>query len=119
MIYIIDAQLPKKLSTWLKDGGFDSIHTLDLPDQNDTEDLEIIRISTETENSVIVSKDKDFPDYRIIKGLPQRLLWVTTGNITNTRLLELFEKAFSQIHTEFESGKLFVELSNDSIIVHE
>jgi predicted nuclease of predicted toxin-antitoxin system len=64
MIYIVDAQLPRKLSIWLNENGFESIHTLDLPDQNDTQDLEIIRISTEMENSVVVSKDKDFPDYR-------------------------------------------------------
>ena len=119
MKYIIDAQLPRKLSTWLNDNGFEAIHTLDLPDKNDTEDLEIIRISTEIDSSVVVSKDKDFPDYRFIKNLPHRLLWVTTGNIVNKDLLILFENAINQIDSEFRGGKLFIELSNDCLIIHE
>ena len=112
MKYIVDAQLPKRLSRWLNANSYDSIHTLDLPDKNDTEDIEI-------QDSVVVSKDKDFPDYRFIKGLPQRLLWVTTGNIVNKELISLFERGFSKIDSEFKDGRLFIELSNESIIIHE
>lgn len=119
MKYIIDAQLPKKLSEWLNYKGYDSIHTLDLPAQNDTEDMEIIRISVEIKNSVVVSKDQDFPDYRLIKNIPNRLLWVTTGNIKNKDLLKLFAESFETIHNKFEEGNKFIELTNDSLIIHE
>jgi predicted nuclease of predicted toxin-antitoxin system len=119
MKYIVDAQLPKKLSNWLNENGYESIHTLDLPEKNDTQDSEIIRISTEIDDSVVISKDRDFPDYRFIKKLPTLLLWVTTGNIINKELLKIFEEAFKQIDNHFQNGKLFIELTNDSIIVHE
>jgi len=119
MKYIVDAQLPKKLSKWMNSNGYEAIHTLDLPAKNDTQDLEIIRISTEIDDSVVVSKDKDFPDYRFIKGLPYRLLWITTGNIINKELFAMFERVFAQIDHEFKEGKLFIELSNDSIVIHE
>lgn len=119
MIYIVDAQLPKRLSLWLNENGYESIHTLDLPEKNDTEDLEIIRISSNIAQSVLVSKDKDFPDYRFIKGLPERLLWGTTGKISNKDLFKIFEKAFYQIDDEFKKGSSFIELSNESIIIHE
>jgi len=41
MKFIVDAQLPKKLSELLVKKGFDSLHTLDLPNNNATTDNEI------------------------------------------------------------------------------
>ena len=43
--FIVDAQLPKKLSLLLKYKGYDSIHTLELPNKNKTKDSEINHIS--------------------------------------------------------------------------
>jgi hypothetical protein len=31
----------------------------------------------------------------------------------------MFEEVFSQIDDEFKSGKSFIELTNDSLIIHE
>lgn len=119
MKYIVDAQLPRKLVKWMNAEGYNAIHTLDLPDKNATSDSEIIRISSLDNMSVIVSKDKDFPEQRIIRGKPERLLWITTGNIRNEILLGLFSREFKNIHDLFVKGSLFVELSNDSITIHE
>lgn len=55
MKFIIDAQLPRKLSTFLIEKGFDSIHTLDLPKKNKTSDSEINKISIEQER-ILISK---------------------------------------------------------------
>ena len=38
MKFILDAQLPKKLSDFLIWKGYDAIHTLDLPLKNKTKD---------------------------------------------------------------------------------
>jgi len=38
MKFIVDAHLSKKLSLFLNEKGFDSIHTLDLPNKNSTSD---------------------------------------------------------------------------------
>jgi predicted nuclease of predicted toxin-antitoxin system len=45
MKFLIDAQLPKALSQILKDAGQDSLHTLDLPNKNNTTDTQINELS--------------------------------------------------------------------------
>lgn len=59
MKFIIDAQLPRKLSTFLNEKGFDSIHTLDLSKGNNTLDTEINILSIKEER-ILISKDSDF-----------------------------------------------------------
>ena len=48
---------------------------------------------------------------------PQRLLVVTTGNITNTALLSLFELHLDAIAAAFD-GADFVEVGPDTLVVH-
>ncbi|WP_051041123.1 DUF5615 family PIN-like protein [Fibrisoma limi] len=59
MKFIIDAQLPPTLKHFFQHRGYDTIHTLDLPLQNDTPDQEVCRIAT-SENRIVVTKDVDF-----------------------------------------------------------
>jgi len=75
--FIIDAQLPKSLANWLKNQRHDAIHTLDLPDANQSDDREIITVA-DRENRIVVSKDSDFFDDHIIRGIPKQLLVVKT-----------------------------------------
>lgn len=118
MKFIVDAHFPKKLVIWLVNEGEDAIHTTDLPDKNSTSDNVIIDIA-EKENRIIITKDSDFIQHRIIRGQPRRLLMITTGNIVNKALLRLFENNFSTIQKWFEEGKQVIELDNDSITIHE
>ena len=59
MNFIVDAQLSKSLSDFLKSAGQNSIHTLELDNKNKTPDNIIIEIS-EKENRVVIPKDYDF-----------------------------------------------------------
>ena len=59
MKFIVDAHLPRKLSNFLNEKGFDCIHTLDLPKKNATSDREINALSIK-EQRVVISKDSDF-----------------------------------------------------------
>ena len=59
MKFIVDAQLPKLLSDLLNNRGFDSIHTLDLPNKNSTSDKEITEIAF-NEKRIVITKDNDF-----------------------------------------------------------
>ncbi|MEL7221727.1 MAG: DUF5615 family PIN-like protein [Bacteroidota bacterium] len=117
MKFLVDAHFPKRLSTWLKENSQDSIHTLDLPDQNKISDREIIR-RAELDSRIIITKDSDFIQFRILLGEPDRILMVTTGNIVNKDLIALFENNFPTIRGLFEKGKKVIELDNQSIIVH-
>lgn len=118
MKFIVDAHLPISLKNWLNENEQDAIHTRDLPRQNFTEDPEVIRVAIE-ENRIIISKDSDFPKHQILHGIPDRILMITTGNIVNKVLIQLFENNFETIRQAFEEGHKLVELNNASIIIHE
>lgn len=83
MKFLIDAQLPLRLSHLLAKADHDSIHTSDLPDGNRTSDRQLAHIA-DSENRVVVTKDRDFRDSHLLQNLPRRLLVVTTGNIAKT-----------------------------------
>jgi predicted nuclease of predicted toxin-antitoxin system len=117
MKFLVDANLPFKLAINLRNKGFDVIHTDNLPNKERTTDKEIRVISIE-QNRTIVTKDSDFLDSHLIQEIPAKLLFVTTGNITNNELLYLVEKHFEQIIQLFDIYD-FIEINNDEIIGHE
>lgn len=82
MKFIVGAHLPYRLKTWLNQTGFDAIHTGDLPQANETQDLDIARIA-DAENRIVVSKDSDLLKLRVLKNTPKQFLMITTGNIVN------------------------------------
>ncbi len=96
MKFIVDAQLPKSLSEFLKWKGFDSIHTLELPEKNRTRDKKINKISKE-QGRILITKDRDFLESFLIKYEPKKLIIIRTGNIPNRYLLEIFSNNLEQI----------------------
>ncbi len=78
MKFLIDAQLPVRLSRFLQRAGYDTIHTRDLPQQNATSDTEVNTISIQ-ESRIVITKDSDFFDSFLIRQEPYKLLLVTTG----------------------------------------
>lgn len=117
MKWLIDAQLPRRLAVRLKDLGHDAIHTLDLPERNRTSDAEVNRFADQ-DDRVVVSKDRDFLDSLLITGMPSRLLWVTTGNISNADLLALFESLLPELHNAFLKYDC-VELTTSGLMIHQ
>lgn len=116
MKFLIDAQLPKRLALLLTNLGYDVIHTLDLPNKNATADVEINHISM-TEKRIVISKDRDFFDSILLHQKPFKLLFVTTGNISNNQLIDLFTKNMVSICDLFEKYQL-IEININDIIVH-
>ncbi|MCY7350024.1 MAG: DUF5615 family PIN-like protein [Cytophagaceae bacterium] len=45
MKFLVDAQLPPLLAIWLSERGFDTKHTDDLPDRDETEDHYIRQVA--------------------------------------------------------------------------
>jgi predicted nuclease of predicted toxin-antitoxin system len=117
MKFFVDANLPFKLAINLRDRGFDVLHTDNLPNKERTTDKEIRKVSID-QNRIIVTKDSDFLDSHLIHGIPSKLLFVTTGNITNKDLLMLIEKYFERILQLFDIYDL-IEINNEAIVVHE
>ena len=113
MKFVIDAQLPYGLKIFLKDNGFDAIHTDDMPNRERTTDKEIINIS-ELENRIIITKDKDFLDSHILLNKPEKLVLITSGNIKNKEFFVLFRNNFKTI-TELLSKHSLIELNSFDI----
>jgi len=59
--FLVDAQLPRKITAWLSAAGYDAIHTLDLPDANQSTDEQVNDVA-DREQRVVVTKDADFVD---------------------------------------------------------
>ncbi|WP_077921475.1 DUF5615 family PIN-like protein [Spirosoma sp. 209] len=117
MIYLVDAQLPYLLADVLREKGYDVIHTDDLPDKDETSDSVIRELATR-QNRIVITKDTDFQDSYLLFKKPPQLLLVTTGNIKNRKLLDLFRQTIAAIDTLF-AQHTFIELTNEDFIVHE
>ena len=114
MEFLIDAQLPWRLKLWLVDTGFDAIHTEDLPNGNETHDSEIAERAV-AEHRILITKDSDFLKLKILENKPEKLLLITTGNINNNNLLNLFSENFSAILILFQTFEI-VELNNTLVM---
>ena len=117
MKFLIDAHLPKKLSLLLQWKGYNSLHTLDLPNKNRTTDSQINQISVD-EKRVLISKDLDFIESIILSNKPYKLISVATGNISNKKLLEIFSRNID-IMVQYLKNSKVIEVTNDTIIVKD
>ncbi|MCA1993013.1 MAG: DUF5615 family PIN-like protein [Coleofasciculus sp. S288] len=117
MKFLVDAQLPIRLARLLREAGYDTIHTRELPQQNATPDSIINSISIQEER-IVITKDSDFVDSFLTVQQPYKLLLITTGNIKNTDLEILFTTNLPLI-VDLLSQHNYIELSRDSVIVHQ
>jgi len=115
MKFLIDAHLPKRLSLFLSWKGYDSLHTLDLPNQNMTKDSQINQISID-EYRIVISKDLDFIESLLISNKPYKLIYISTGNITNNQLLEIFSQNIEKI-VEYISEYRLIEITDSNILI--
>jgi len=115
--WLVDAQLPMRLAVHLRQCGEDVIHTLEMPHGNRTADKEIAT-TADIEDRVVISKDSDFVDSLIIRRIPRKLLHVTTGNIANDKLVDLFHIHLPAIKAAFGESDL-VELHATGLVVHQ
>ncbi|ELR99184.1 DUF5615 family PIN-like protein [Gloeocapsa sp. PCC 73106] len=117
MKFLVDAQLPIRLAKFLQASGYNTIHTLNLPEQNYTSDNQINEISIKQER-IVITKDSDFVDSFLTIQRPYKLLLITTGNIKNSFLEEIVASQLPKLVDLFEQYK-YIELSREAIIVHQ
>src|SRR5207248_6138813 len=115
--FLIDAQLPRRMTAWLTAAGCDAIHTLDLPDANRTTDARINDVA-DREQRAVVTKDADFVDSHLLRGRPAKLLLISTGNITNRELEALVVPFIPDLAREF-GAHAFLELGRTGLVVRD
>jgi len=113
--FLIDTQLPPLLRDWLNGKGFDAIHTLDCEKGIFIEDAEI-RIIAVRQDRIVVTKDKDFLQYYLVKGAPPKVLLLDLGNLKNNMLLNLFRNNMNSIVETFENKANLVLFESDKIL---
>lgn len=116
MRFIIDAQLPRRIATLPNQAGHDTLHTLDLPQANRTPDTKILQVAAR-ENRVVVSKNSDFVDSFLLDRKPEKLLLISTGNITNRNLEAVLLPNLTVTVAALEEND-FVELTRTALIIH-
>jgi predicted nuclease of predicted toxin-antitoxin system len=117
MKFIVDAQLPRRLAQLIQNAGYNAIHTLDLPQRNNTPDSNINTLSI-NEERIVITKDSDFVDSFFAIQKPYKLLLVSTGNIKNSDLEAIFAASLLQIVDLFSQNS-YIEIDQNTIIVHQ
>ena len=105
------------MCVWLEAAGHDALHTLDLPGRNRTADEEVVAVAAR-DGRIVVTKDDDFVESFLVRGKPDRLLLVTTGNIANAELETLMRMNLDTLVRAFETAR-FVELGRSELLIHE
>lgn len=113
--FIVDTQLPPKLTRLLVSWGFDAIHTTFFPDGHLLSDHEIVHIAI-AQDRIVVTKDSDFFDNYLLRGIPPPVLLLQFGNIDNAELSQIFRVNISTIQQLFESGSGLVLFSRQQIL---
>lgn len=116
MNFLVDAHLPRRVCRILESYGHTAIHTLDLPQQNRTDDRNIMHYA-DTNDCIVTTKDSDFVDAFYLQKTPQKLWLISTGNITNPDLERLIRANLATVVALFASHS-FIEMSRTDIIAH-
>ena len=116
MKFLVDAQLPRRLVSRLREAGHEAIHTLDLPLGNSTPDSAINELSI-LEGYVVVTKDADIVNSFLLHRRPPKLLLVSTGDIRNSELESLVTSNLESIAAQFDAFD-FIEINQRAIIFH-
>ena len=115
MKFLVDANLPPRLSVWLRSHRHEAEHLFDrnLLTATDTQIWE----RGSAENLVIFSKDVDFYDRALLFGPPPQVVHVAVGNCSNTRLFEVLTHEWDDIERALVSGSRLISITLDKIEV--
>lgn len=106
----IDAQLSPLVAKWVEDRfGIETVPVRELGFR-DAKDIQIFRAAREAD-ATILTKDADFPHLLSRHGAPPKVLWLTCGNTSNTRLQAILTRALPEALALLESGEDLVQIS--------
>ena len=111
MINWVDAQLSPSLALWINEYlGIEARHIEELG-MRSSKDPEIFDAARES-GVVVVTKDRDFRELLERLGSPPSVIWITCGNTSNTRLIEILQCALPSALELLEQGESLVEISD-------
>lgn len=117
MKFVCDVHLSYKLVKFLNNAGCDALHANELPNKWESSDDEIALLA-DKEGRIVVTKDKDFFNSHMLGRSPAKLIRLTSGNISNQLILEIFQKwlpVFAEMNKE---ARFCVEINEDGIFTY-
>jgi predicted nuclease of predicted toxin-antitoxin system len=108
MRFIIDAQLPPALARMLTEHGYVAEHVTDIG-LRDADDSPIWHYALQHQ-TIIVTKDEDFP-HRLSQSVTAPvILWLRIGNTSRKALLQWFEPLLPSIIKHIQQGDRLIEV---------
>jgi predicted nuclease of predicted toxin-antitoxin system len=96
----ISPRIVKQLSITFPDST--QVRIIGLQDASDIEIFEYARLH----NFSIVTFDSDFVDLNVVKGIPPKIIWLKTGNLTTKSITLLLNKNLNDIRKFLISEEL-------------
>ncbi len=109
MRFLVDANLPPALASWLRDRGYAADHVSDTGETSRT-DAEIWREAVSA-GSVLVSKDEDFARRRSVSSEGPQVVWIRLGNTRRAALFSHLERVWPRLESALQHGEPLVEVS--------
>lgn len=108
----LDAQLSPSLAFWFRRTCAVScfaVRELGLRDSTDRD----IYMAARTASAIIVTKDVDFVQLLERHGPPPQVLWLTCGNTSNERLVQILSGYWPAISALLNAGEPLVEVGDE------
>jgi predicted nuclease of predicted toxin-antitoxin system len=106
MIFLVDENLPPRRATWFTQKGHDGIHVYDLNLRSTNDDK--LAAYARSAGAIIVMKDADFKSAKDIQTL-----WIRTGNVASSALIDLLDRAWPAIERSLNDGERLVVVYDD------
>lgn len=108
MRFLVDAQLPPALARFIASRGHEAEHVADCGLERASDAA--IWDHAVAVGAVIVTKDEDFAQRRIIQGQGPRIAWIRQPNTRRRELLASFERALPLIIEALDRGDALIEI---------
>jgi predicted nuclease of predicted toxin-antitoxin system len=109
MRFLVDAQLPPALASWLTARGHEAQHVSDCGLER-AHDVAIWDHAAAT-SAIIITKDEDFAALVARTEQPRpAVVWLRVGNTRRAQLLRWLEPVFPRILVDLERGEGLIEV---------
>ncbi len=108
MRFLVDAQLPSALARWMAAKGHESEHVSDCGLSAATDP--VIWDYAAGVNAIIVTKDEDFAQRKVLNPAGPRVVWIRLPNTRRRELLAWFETVLPRVLQALERGDTLVEI---------
>jgi len=108
MRFLVDAQLPPALATWLIAEGHEAEHVADRQ-MEAAADAAIWNYALEAA-AAIITKDEDFAQRKVLSNKGPVVVWIRLPNTRRRKLLAWFEVLLPDVLLAIERGETLIEL---------